>query len=58
MGKQLAGWVVKWDHGEGRHVFGWGVRWEILAREGKVEVAPEEVVVVCLQETQATELGL
>lgn len=21
MGKQLAGWVVKWDRGEGRHVF-------------------------------------
>lgn len=36
----------------------WDERWEILAWEAEVEVAPEEVVAVCMQEKLAMEPGL
>lgn len=34
------------------------MRWEILARAVELEMAPEEVVAVFMQEKLATELGL
>lgn len=55
----LGGWVGgKMGPRRGTACLRCGEQWEILAWEAEVEVAPEEVVAVCMQEKLAVEPGL